>query len=331
MLAECVVRSQQQIVGHRLIGDSYSMIINTRNSLARRLQECEAEVAVLRSTANPDVHDTLQQLRDTIRLSHHQYHKQALSLRTSQRLLENQRAALLSPVSASLLEKQIQEAHHNLAQSWTTLGLSRAIGDFFDSVDSNIRHLEREIERSNRVLTSIYERPEHNQTNGELLNRHLFRLHKERRQLRQLHTRADDFRLSLNSLLTSKSTLISRFINTLVQEVRNTYKDINRAIEHWLQEALSPLFHNNQYQKQLVEQHMLRLTQMQNQRNTHAEKVEGLQTNIYQLQSALAQLEPLYKEVMNSPLNTAVPAVGAQDTGATVVSLDQARQASRAP
>lgn len=329
MLAECVVRSQQQIIGHRLIGDSYSMIINTRNSLARRLKECEAEVGVLRSAANPDAIDTLQQLRDTIRQTHHQYHKQALSLRTSQRLLENQRAALLGPVSASQLEMQVQEAHHKLAQSWTTLGLSRAIGEFFDAVDSNIRHLEREIERANKVLTSIYERPEHNQTNAELLNRHLFRMHKERRQLRQLHTRADDFRLSLNSLLTSKSTFISRFINTLVQEVRNTFKDINRAIEHWLQEALSPLFHNNEYQKQLVEQHMLRLTQMQNQRNTHAEKVESLQTNIYQMQAALTQLEPLYREVMKAPLDDAAEVKAPADTGATIVSLSEARQASR--
>lgn len=329
MLAECVVRSQQQIVGHRLIGDSYSMIINTRNSLARRLSECEAEVAVLRSAANPAASDTLQQLRDTIRQSHHQYHKQALSLRTSQRLLENQRAALLGPVSASQLEMQVQEAHHKLAESWTTLGLSRAIGDFFDTVDSNIRHLEREIERANKVLTSIYERPEHNQTNSELLNRHLFRMHKERRQLRQLQAKADDFRLSLNSLLTSKSTFINRFINTLVQEVRNTFRDINRAIEYWLQEALAPLFHNNEYQKQLVEQHMLRLTQMQNQRNSHAEKVESLQTNIYQLQAALTQLEPLYREVTAAPLDDAVEMSAAADTGATVVSLNEARQASR--
>lgn len=330
MLAECVLRSQQQIVGHRLIGDSYSMIITTRNSLSRRLRECETEIAVLRNSPTTVLADTLQQLRNTIRQSHHQYHKQALSLRTSQRLLENQRAALVAPVCAGLLERQIQEAHQNLSQSWTTLGLSRAIGDFFDSVDSSIRHLEREIERANKVMTSIYERPEHNQHDGELCNRHLFRMHKERRQLRQLQARADDFRMSLNGLLTSKSTFISRFIKTLVQEVRNTYLSINRAIDFWLQEALSPLFHNNQYQKQLLEQHMMRLTQMQNQRNTHAEQVETLQTNIYQLQSALAQLEPLYQEVVRQHLDEAAPAPARHaDTSATIVSLNQARQAFR--
>lgn len=325
MLSECVVRSQQQIVGHRLIGDSYEMIINTRNSLDRRLQECEAEIALLRDSTDPDdASIRLQQLRDTIRTSHHQYHKQALSLRTSQRLLENQRTSLMAPVSPALLEKQIENAHENLARSWTTLGLSRAIGGFFDDVDSNVRHLEREIERANRVLTSIYERSENARTDGEQLNRHLFRIQKQRRHLRQLQTRADDFRMSINSVLASKSIFISRFINTLVQEVRATYQDLNRAIEHWLQEALAPLFHHNQYQKHLLEHHMLRLTQLQNQRNSYAEQIEGLQTNIYQLQAALSQLEPLYQDIISTPLH----APTADEThGATVVSLTQARQA----
>src|SRR5690606_5976280 len=103
MLAECVVRSQQQIVGHRLLGDSYEMIINTRNSLDRRMQECDAELMLLRDSEDPEeITNKLQQMRDTIRASHHRYHKQALSLRTSQRMLEGQRAALIAPVSMEL-------------------------------------------------------------------------------------------------------------------------------------------------------------------------------------------------------------------------------------
>jgi hypothetical protein len=330
-LADVVLHSQQQIIGHRLVGDSYEMIINTRNSLAQRLTACEAEITVLRAAAPQEAADTLQQLRDTIRQTHHQYHKQALSLRTSQRLLESQRVALLAPISSGLLEQQITNAHRNLAQSWTTLGLARAIGNFFDDVDSSLHHIEREIDRANRVLISIYERPEHNLNGDELMMRHLLKIHNQRRQLRQLHKRADDFRFSLNTLLTRKGALINRFINTLVQEVRNTYQELNDHIIQWLQEALTPLMHSNQYQKQLLETHMLRLTQLQTQRNTHAEQIESLQTNIYQLQAALGSLEPLYQEIISAPLltdskeNLAVLASGGQ-----VVSLQEARKAVRA-
>jgi replication fork clamp-binding protein CrfC len=302
MLADAVLRNQRQIIGHSLIGDSYGMVINTRSVLVKRIAECEAELDSLRNTAPENASEKLQELRDTIRRTHHEYHKQALSLRTSQRLLESQHESLLSPVSTPLLDQQIAEAHSSLAQSWTTLGLARAIATFFDAVDSNLSHLEREIERCNRLLTSIYERPEHSLPGDELMMRHLLKIQKQRRQLRQLQTRANEFRKALTTVLTHKSALINRFINTLVQEVRAVYVDLQQHINQWMQEALAPLFHQNQYQKQLLEHHMLRLTQMQTQRNTHAEQLQTLQTNLYQLQSALASIEPLYRDILAEPL-----------------------------
>ncbi|MES2822085.1 MAG: dynamin family protein [Pseudomonadota bacterium] len=326
-LADVVMHSQQQIVGHRLVGDSYEMIMTTRHSLARRLSECETEIAIMRRAGPSAANDVLQQLRDTIRQSHHQYHKQALSLRTSQRLLDAQRVSLLAPISAGLLEQQINSAQRGLAQSWTSLGLGRAISNFFDDVDSSLRHIEREIERSNRVLVSIYQRPEHGLNSDELMMRHLLKIHIQRRQLKQLSKRADDFRYSLSTLLTRKSVLITRFINSLVQEVRNTYKDLSEHIDLWIQEALSPLIHGNQYQKQLLEKHMLRLTQLQNKRNSHSEQIESLQTNIYQLQAALASLEPLYQDIMSAPLTAEKKDNIVKVKRGQVVSLAGARQA----
>ncbi len=333
MLAECVMRNQQQIIGHHLIGDSYAMVINARNSLQRRLDDCEKELEELRRVAPEAASEKLHELRDTIRRTHHEYHKQSLSLRTSQRLLESQKLSLLGPISTAQLELQIAEAHQSLAQSWTTVGLARAISKFFDDVDSNVRHLEREIERCNRVLTSIYERPEQTATGDELIMRHLLKIQKQRRQLRQLHARADDFRKSLSTVLSHKGALISRFINTLVQEVRAVYIDLNLHINHWLQEALAPLFHHNHYQKQLLEHHMLRLTQLQTQRNSHSEQLEVLQTNIYQLQTALGNIEPLYKELLTNPLEPELMADVEQQApqlaGAQVVSIKQGRQSLR--
>ncbi|QEI14012.1 hypothetical protein FY115_00435 [Cellvibrio japonicus] len=332
MLSEAVLRHQQQVIGHRLIGDSYSLVASTRNSLSRRLQAAEAELDELRNTAPREAAEKLNELRDTIRRAHHDYHKQALSLRTSQRLLESQETALLAPVSQVLLERQIDEAHRKLAQSWTTLGLSRAIGEFFDDVDNNIRHLEREMERSNKVLTSIFERPEHGYSADQLVMRHLLKIQKQRRQLNQLHHRADEFRKSLTSVLMHKGALITRFINTLVQEVRNVYADLNQHVRSWIAEALTPLFHHNQYQKQLLEHHMLRLTQLQTQRNSFSEQLESLQTNIYQLQASLAALEPLYRDLLTNPLLPESMADGVMqedNVGAQVVSINQGRQLLR--
>ena len=302
LLAECVLHNQHQIVSNSLMADSEEMIIRSYHGLARRVTECEKEIAELRSSVPGSQAEKLQEMRDAVRKSHHDYHKQALSLRTSQRLIESQRLALLSPVSVGLLEKQIIQAHKNLAESWTTKGLSNAIGKFFDDVDSSMQHLEREIDRVNRVVKSIYSRPEHGIRDGDLMISHLLKIQKQRRRLRQLHNHANDFRASLSNLLSSKSTFISRFISSLVNEVRQVYVDINQHIVYWLREALAPLHHHNQYQKHLLEQHMLRLAQLQGTKNTLAQQVESLQTNYYQMQAALQQLEPLYHQVIKSPM-----------------------------
>lgn len=324
MLADCVIRSHQQIISHRLIGDSYAMMITVRNGLVRRIAECEQELEALRGAEPEGAAEKLQELRDTIRRTHHEYHKQALSLKTSQRLLESQKLSLLAPVSTAQLDQQIADAHNNLSQSWTTVGLGRAIAKFFDDVDSNILNLEREIERCNRVLTSIYERPEQTKGTDDLIMSHLLKIQKQRRQLRQLHNRADDFRKSLSTVLTLKGALINRFINTLVQEVRTVYIDLNQHIQQWIQEALAPLFHQNQYQKQLLEHHMLRLTQLQSLRNNHSEQLEVLKTNLYQLQTALADIEPLYQDILSSTLEPELDAAG--DEQATQFSERQQAQ-----
>jgi prefoldin subunit 5 len=74
---------------------------------------------------------------------------------------------------------------------------------------------------------------------------------------------------------------------------------------------------------------LLRLTQLQTQRNTHAEQIESLQTNIYQLQTALGSLEPLYQEIISAPLVSDASEKLAEIRSGQVVSLVEARRAAR--
>lgn len=324
LLGECVVHNQQQIIGHRLIGDSFSMLINARNSLKTRISAAQEELVSLGRAANPEsITEKISQLRTGIRKTHHHYHKQALTLRTSQRLLENQRQSLLAPVSPEILERYVQTATDNLTSSWTTVGLSRSIGTFFDDIDNSMRHLEREMERANRVLISIYERPENAGTPEDRVSQHLLRIHDQQKRLRQLQTRADQFRRSINSVLASKTLFISRFINTLVQEVRVVWRDINRTIERWLLEGLAPLFHHNHYQKQLLEHHMLQLTRVHGEHNQRTGRLKALQNGLHHWQRALKALEPLYQETLDVSLGERQQPVAVTDS--RVIPLSRAR------
>lgn len=319
-LSECIVRSQQQIIGHRAVSNSLEMVINTYNSLSRRLEEAEQELAALEAGNEDELELELDKQREKIRTSHHRYHKQALSLRTSQRMLDNQRTALLAPIANHNLQRLIDEANDDMEHSWTTVGLSRAIGGFFHDVDTSVNHLLREIERANQLMHSIYERPEYTLEAGSVASGQQLNITAQRRKLRNLQINADRFRSSLNSVLTSKSTLIKRFVGTLVKEVRHLFDELNQCVDHWLAEALAPLTHHNHYQKQLLEHHMLRLGELRNKTHTRGEKLQTLQVSVSALNEARRDLEPLFTEITTAD-QPATP------NSADIVSLQSAREA----
>lgn len=321
-LAESIARSRQKLAGHRLVIDAQAIILDLHKGLGDRLKEAKRELKLVRNSDRNNNQELLQQLRDTIRSNHRHYHKQALSLRTSQLLLEKQRSGLLAPVAPQRLEQLIGDTRSRLSGSWTTVGLARAISDFFDTLDSQVRHLDREVERANQVLRSIYRRPEHGVANqNNLLDQHLLSLESQHRALRQLHRQAEQFRGSLNNLLSIKGVLIQRFVSTLVQEARIIWESYRVVIEDWLNQALAPLFHHNQYQKQMLEHHMLRLTRMRSQNQNHAEQVQALRSNIQQLQLAQDELQPLYDELRTNREQTT------KTVSAQVVPLSDARRA----
>ncbi|MDO6748096.1 dynamin family protein [Gilvimarinus sp. 1_MG-2023] len=318
-LAECILRSQQQIISHRLVSNSHEMIVNTYNSLTRRIDESESELHALQQATDQDAINELTRQRDKIRNAHHRFHKQSLSLKTSQRLLNNQRTALMAPVTQSKVQGLSEETQERMMQSWTTVGLSQAIGDFFDNVDTSVNHLVREIERANKVLASIYDRPEHGTEAAAMAHSHKLNITSHRRRLRNLENNADRLRRSLNSVLATKNTLISRFLGTLVKEVNNLFSDLRRDINDWLQDALTPLTHHNQHQKKLLEHHMMRLGEMRSQTRSHHEQIQSLEQGLHALATARGDLEPLFLEVTRAPAAKPTPE-------AKVVSLQAARK-----
>lgn len=291
-LGECIVRSQQQITRHRLVRNSQDMIGNTYQSLCRQINENQVELAALREAHDESAEAEITRQRERIRAAHHRYHKQSLSLRTSQRLLNNQKTSLHAPINDEKLQRMIDEAYQNMSSSWTTVGLSRAIGSFFEDVDICINQLVREIERANKVLTSIYERPEHG-LEASIARKHQLNITAERRKLRNLEASAERLRHSFNSVMAPKKTLINRFVATLVKEVKELFYSLQMSIYHWLEDALTPLIHHNQHQKQLLEHQMMRLGEMRSKTLGHGEQLSALEKSLSKLTHARDELEPL--------------------------------------
>jgi len=322
LLAEQIVDNQRAIVSNRAIGDVMAITNNTYRVLKKRNDECKIEFNALAASSSAESQlRTLKKLRHNIKEAHTGYHKQALSLRSSQRLLERQRTALIAPVSSVLLEQLISNTTDKLNKSWTTVGLSKCISEFFQILEHNIENMARESVLANKVLSGIYQRPEHAEAGKDALERHLFSVSPYRKHLAQLKHQAHHFRLSLDTLFASKSRVIERFVHSLVREVRTLYAVLDEDINHWVVEALTPLIHHNMYQKQLLERHMMRLANLNNENRGMDGQLKDLKANIVNQEDALLELASIIKKINACAPNGVVKPHN-------VVSLDAARRAA---
>ena len=168
------------------------------------------------------------------------------------------------------------------------------MNEFFDNLDFCLGNLLEQMAQANKVMHSIYIR-EDNNANPDLLRNNEFDVRRFRARLNMLRSQGKQFSLSLGNLLASKHSLMDRFMCTLVQEVRKLMNELRAEIDEWLKDALAPLNHRNLYQKQLLDQQLLQLANLNLQDRTDAEQVRMLRNQIAELEQGLMELDGIIK------------------------------------
>ncbi len=300
ILAQRLLDHQRRIAHHRVVTDVIAMMTHSRNSLRQRLFDSHAECEHLQ-TEPP--HSALRSLRESVKRVYSQYHRRSLSLRSSQHVLGQQLQRLLTPVSAKGLERRIQTMKNLLAKDSSPPFLVQTVVSFFDELAKDLQQLSLAIRKANQILKSAYRRTDqitHNTArtvqemdDEDLASHYLFNLSPYQQRLMQLKHQADQFHQSMNLLAASKNTLINRFVQSLVQEMRTLYHDIRQDIRHWISEAIALPAHCTHYDKQLLERHMILLTNLNSDKHTLQYQLGEIQSNNATQQAALASLDSI--------------------------------------
>ncbi|WKT60791.1 dynamin family protein [Microbulbifer thermotolerans] len=300
LLVQRLMEHRQKMAENRSLHQALTLMADTRDLLKRRLNSGRAALGQLQrnSAANGDQLAELAQLQQTVREQHKVCHQELLTLKSSQRMLSRQRASLLAPISSQQLQSLIDDTSRALHQRWTPLGLAKAIDGFMEGVDHQLSNLEREVAQVNRLLDAIFERA--NLGEKEAREQH-FSIHKFRIALRGLHRQAAQLRRSPQLLLARRNRLTERFIATLASEVGRLYSQLISTADGWLDQALEPLKQHVQYQKHLLNRHLIKLTELKQKTRNKRSDLRTLEEEVLRNESALAALEELLRQSSAAP------------------------------
>lgn len=213
-------------------------------------------------------------------------------------MLSRQRASLLAPVSSQQLQQLIDETRKALNERWSPLGLARAIDNFMGGVEHQLSNLEREVDQTNRLVDAIYDR---STLNNIISAEQHFDIAGFRAALRGLHRQAAQLRRSPQLLLARRNRLTERFVATLANEVGRMYSQMISSVDGWLDQVLEPLKQHVQYQKHLLNRHLIKLTELKQKTQTKRTDLRALEEELVRNHSALGSLEDLLKQTQPAP------------------------------
>jgi replication fork clamp-binding protein CrfC len=287
LLCERIVAQKERLLEEQVVRQVLALLNNSQHVLGLRLQKVGEQLALL-GNHQQDNGQLLFELTAKTKDDHSLHHKRLLGLKTNQRLLQRQGQLLRYAVRAERLQEHLEKVRRNLTGSWTTLGINQAIVQFFQAVEQDLHNLQHEADMANKMVAAIYQR--HNEENPlSGVDAPQFQLKRYWRELRQLQSKGDQFRLHLKTLLTEQRSLTRRFFATLAQEAIGLHQRVRQDAEQWAAEALMPLMQNTLEHKQMLESHMLRLKALAQE--TQQSRKRSVQLARYQeeLEQQLAQ------------------------------------------
>lgn len=287
LLAEKLLAQKEKLVTQKLVMDVLGLLQTSESILKSRLDSLLDRRRVLHE-GHAESED-VKALTDKTQGDYNFYYKKLFTLRSSRRLMHSQAMILERLVNAGRFDAHAARTRDALVNSWTTLGMARAITEFFAALDSDMSNLRHEGRLAQKMVDSIYQRY-NDGASAHLIEPPPFNISQQLKGLENLRFRAEKFSLGASTLLSEQTIVVRRFFNTLVAEARKLYLEISAEAQRWPQDALTPLLQNTLEQKQTLEQqirHLKTLHESAKDIRTQQRKLDTMLDDIrHQLQTA---------------------------------------------
>ncbi len=294
---------------HRGVGDQ---IDNARSVVGGRLEQARAQLNELRSLSGKNV-AVLEDLLRKARAEQATYLRHLQSYQSSKRLLAKQARDLLAALSLDRIDRRIHTARVEMAKSWTTPGLKRAMKALFDGLLEAMGEAEARAAETRSLVEAVF-RKFHREHGLPPLTPRLLDMGAYAQELRRLHEEAEAFRRSPVTTMTEQSFVIRKFFISLVSQARNVFFRANQETEDWLKGVLGPLARQIKERKRLMEKRLESLRRISESRETVEARIAELERQCAGLERQLAELARIRK-LLGYPGPAELAAGSARGTG----------------
>ncbi|HEX6634026.1 MAG TPA: dynamin family protein [Usitatibacter sp.] len=238
-LAEEIVPMKRQILCKAVVGEIGGMMVSSRASLAKQQQANQAEIAEL-SGLQGKSRDVVTKLWGRITSEKNAYNAALAEYKVNHAQFGARRAAITQMLNPQKLDTMLNAAASAMEDSWTTVGLQRAMRELTRLMSENFEAVFGAAEELKVMMQGVYD---------TFIEKFAFQpmtlpaldLDPHRTKLKLLVHETDAFSRDPVNVAHYKGPLVKKFYGTLVKQARGTFSDAKMQTERWIQAVTLPL------------------------------------------------------------------------------------------
>jgi septum formation inhibitor MinC len=197
----------------------------------------------------------------------------------------------------------VNQTRTNLQESWSTIGMKRAMEQFFVSFDKLVDSVCIEAQLADKMVGSIYQRFQRDPTMAHLHPKP-FSVKRQRQALKELKLKAKQFRRNPKVLVTEQTILVKRFFNSFVQEARLIHLQVLDEARRWPDEALLPLLQFSLEQKKLLESQVAELKSLASHSRSAREQQDALKEMVAKVERTIDEAKQIERRLCEAPIDS---------------------------
>lgn len=294
LLSERIIPQKEESLQQSVVKYILNMTIQSMRALQKRLTTLHKHRDLLSKNLKSN-HDEVAKITEKTKEEEATHHQTILLVRNSQRTLQKKASTLLSPIKPHQFDLYLKAAQENLKASWTTVGISKTVTEFFDQIEADFKVLEENVKSTNQLAQEIFQK--FNDDNKCDIPYQQYTILPYLNQLQWIKERSQLYNANLFSLFKINKGASERFFDAIATETQSLYETTYQDTKEWCQGALIPILQSAQEHKKLISEQLIQLRSMMQENTTAKAKVQKISEKVQLFERQLESLKQISQEL----------------------------------
>ena len=300
-----LIPSKKEIIRRQLADDMGALHSAQQAALSARLRDLVEQLQELQSLRGKNQNVIAHMMR-RIDMEKKEFDSSLFKLQGTRAVFARLSSELYESLGMDVIQREIAEVRTAMEGSRFATGMRTPIRQFFDSARDNLARSDAKIGEIGAMMDSMYRKfaAEHGLSLAPPMGLSLARYREELEAIEAVYNKQFG---TATLLITSRSTLVERFFDSIASRVRRCYRAANADVEAWLKVIMAPLEAQIRQHKDQLKHRLASIQRIHDATDSLESKISAFEANQQELEDARERLNELAGRVtiaMKSELTT---------------------------